>query len=175
MTRAIRPAIIAGVLVLAGCASAPPGPSPESVAWVDGVCGAVKPFVEAVAAGPATDGADAAAAIKSLSTFLDTGATKIDGSIAALGSIGPSPVPGGDEILARMREDYTAQRNALRDAKAGVDVIDVANPETLATGLPAALQALPPTLDPTKDLRSNTTLAEAVTAAPVCQALPTSG
>lgn len=183
MHRTVRPVLLVTalgtMLLTVGCSTAPSvappptGPSAESVAWVDGVCTTVKPFADAIAAGPQAGGDDAASAITALSTFLAGGTTALDGTIAGLENTAPAPVDGGAEILAAITTDFTQQRAALQDAKAKVDAIDPANTETLATAVPAALEGLPGNLDPTAQLRTDPELAVAADRSESCRALET--
>ena len=174
---------IAVVPLATSCSSSPtPTPTPDtgvvspaSVAWVDGVCGKVRPFVEAAAAGPQIGGSDATAAVKGLSDYFGKATTAIDGTISGLTATSTAPVTGGDEVLKKMIGTYTAYRTGLQDAKSKVDAIDLSNPQSLASALPAAVQGLPATLDPVADLKANPDLGRAVEQSATCKALPAVG
>ncbi len=185
VTRSVLPAVAISTLILGtACsgASTPtgvpavndPAPSAESVAWTDKVCGVVRPFVDVVTAGPQVAAAesDASAAVAGLSSFFGRSAAALDGTIAGLGTVGPSPVPAGNAIVTKMTQDYTGLRTSLLASKSKVDAIDVADTEGLATALPAAIQGLPETFDPKVGLRTDPQLGRAVDVAASCTALP---
>lgn len=177
-TRFVMAAVLAAGAV--GCSSAAqspaqPGPLPAAVQWADGVCGTVRPFVEAASAGPQVQGSDAAAAVKAISVFLGRTADSLDGVLARLATTPPAPVSNGAVTLRTLTDDYTGYRTSLRDAKGKVDAIDVTDTQKLSAELPAAMSALPAAVDPTKELRANPELQPAVDAAANCRALPNIG
>lgn len=124
---------------------------------------------------PSVAGTDVASAVQGLSAYLADGVTAVDGTIAGLEALAPSPVAAGDEIVTRMTTEYTGYRTAMQDARTQIDAVDVADAATLATALPAALEGLPETVDPTAALRTDPVLSQAVDEAATCKSLPGAG
>jgi hypothetical protein len=145
----------------------------DSVQWVDGVCGALLPFVRTAGTPPQlTAAADPAALAKGISDYLAKGAGAADSAITGIAHVGPSPVAGGDEVVTRLTGTLTAFRTSFQEAKTQVDAVDTSNRQALVTELPKAvapLQQLASMPDPTVDLQTNPELAQASTKAPNCQ------
>lgn len=194
MPRTSRPALLitalAALLLGSGCATAVPGTaapadpspsaesppaaaaSPEAVAWMDDVCGALLPFGEATAESPPTVGTDPAAAVPGISSYLTNAGQSLDDAIDGVAAAGPSPVQGGDAAAAELTEALKAYRSTFQDAKTRIDAIDVSDPQALATELPATFQSLGTLADvpnPTALLDSNPELVAAAQQAAKCQ------
>jgi hypothetical protein len=145
----------------------------DSVQWVDGVCGALLPFVRTAGTPPQlTAAADPAALTQSISGYLAQGSGAADSAISGIARVGPSPVPGGDEVVTRLTETLTKFRTSFQMAKAQVDAVDTTDQQSLITELPKAvapLEELTNMPDPTVDLQTNPELARAGAQAPNCQ------
>jgi hypothetical protein len=145
----------------------------DSVQWVDGVCGALLPFVRTAGTPPQLTAApDPAALAKSIGDYLAQGAGAADSAITGIARVGPSPVAGGDEVVTRLTGTLTTFRTSFQNAKAQVDAVDTTDPQALATELPKAvapLQQLANMPDPTVDLQTNPELQRASAQAPNCQ------
>jgi hypothetical protein len=180
----LLPVLAALLMGMAGCtstvpgAAAPAGQSPaastaDPVHWVDGVCGALLPFVKTAGTPPQLNGAtDPTALAKGISDYLGQGASAADSAITGMAGVGPSPVAGGDDVITRLTQTLTTFRASFQDAKAQVDAVDTSNPQTLRTELPKAvapLQQLASMPDPTVDLQTSPELERASAQAPNCQ------
>jgi hypothetical protein len=145
----------------------------DSVQWVDGVCGALLPFVRTAGTPPQlTTATDPTALVKSISDYLAKGAGAADSAITAMARVGRSPVAGGDEVVTRLTGTLTTFRTSFQNAKAQVDAVDTTDRQALATALPKAvepLQQLSSMPDPTVDLQTNPELQRASAQAPNCQ------
>jgi hypothetical protein len=196
MHRTLRPALVAGVtaaLLTAGCATtvtgapAPAGASSpagtaatqgDPVAWVNGVCGSLVPFVKAASVPPNVNPSDPKAAITGLGDYLGQAVTSLDTALNGLKSAGPSPVAGGDEVVTTLTTALTKFRSSFQDAKTKIDAVDPNNLTEVATALPEALaplQELSDLKDPTADLKSSPELEAAAKKAPNCQVLSING
>jgi hypothetical protein len=163
------------LLVAAGCGGS--GAGTETVAWTDGVCGALTGFTDVVTTQPQIDPADPVGAVRGVSDYLGSTAEALQRSISALDAVGTSPVDGGDEYVARLRDALTQIRTSFDAARTQLTGLDASNPASLATALPAAfapLQELHNLPDPTEGLRANDELRAASEQAPNCQQLRSS-
>jgi hypothetical protein len=161
-------------LLVTGCAAG--GPDPRAVAWTDDVCGALTGFTLAVTREPVVDGSDAAAAVRGLSGYIASASDALQQSIGALGEVGPSPVAGGDEYVARLREALSHIRTSFDAAGSQLATVDTTNRAELATALPAAmapLQELRNMPSPAEGLTATDDLSAASAEAPNCQAMRT--
>jgi len=180
----LLPALAALVVGIAGCTSAVPGAAApagqapataagDPVQWVDGVCGALLPFVKTAGTPPQLNTAsDPTALAKGISDYLGQGATAADSAISGIAAVGPSPVAGGDDVITRLTQTLTTFRTSFQDAKTQVDAVDTSNPQTLRTELPKAvapLEQLATMPDPTVDLQTSPELERASAQAPNCQ------
>ncbi len=200
MHRTLRPALLAitaTALLTTGCASTvtgtaepvgaaaplsaaapPPATQTDAVAWVDGVCGSLLPFVKAASTEPAIDPSDPKAAIKGLSTYLGKAVSTLDTALTGLKKAGPAPVDGGDQVVATLTGALTKFRTSFQDAKTKIDAVDPTDLAQVASALPAAvqpLQELSNLPDPTADLKSTPELDRAAQKAPNCKSLPGAG
>lgn len=154
----------------AGGGSAPAS-TDDPVAWVDQVCGAMIPFVEAASSPPsygATSDPDELS--DSLGTYLGDLGDAAGTAAREVEALGPAPVDGGEEIANNLTTTLTSIETSFGDAS-----------DTLASGSndPSALtDALAPleqlaTNDPTADLNNNAELNAAAQQAANCQQLET--
>ncbi|OLT14010.1 hypothetical protein BJF78_20600 [Pseudonocardia sp. CNS-139] len=165
------------VLLVAGCGGGSSA-DPDAVAWTGNVCSALGGFTLAVARQPQVDRSDPAAAVRGVGEYLASTSGALQESVAALDRVGPSPVDGGDEYVTRLRDALVRIRESFEAARAQLAVVDPANPELLATALPAAmapLQELRTMPSPTEGLGANDALRTASEQAPSCQVLGTVG
>lgn len=196
MHRTLRPALLAAVaaaLLTTGCAttvtgtpasagaSSPAGTTAtqtDPVAWVNGVCGSLLPFVKAASVPPNVDPSDPKAAVKGLSDYLGQTVTSLDTALNGLKAAGPSPVAGGDEVVTTLTTALTKFRTSFQNAKTKIDAVDPNNLTEVATALPdalAPLQELSDLKDPTADLKSSPQLDAAAKQAPNCKVLSIAG
>lgn len=193
MPRTPRPALLLAVLAAAllgaGCTTAVPGTAgangaattaaaepadarQDAVGWVDDVCDALLPFIEAAAMPQLDTTGDPATLVEGFGEYLDKAGSSADSAISGMADVGPSPVAGGDEIVTRLTETLTIFRTSFQDAKAKLDAVDTTDPQSLATELPAAiapLQKLADLPDPTAGLQASAELDAASKQAPNCQ------
>ena len=199
----IDPAPISTVLLVmtvallsGGCASEVPGvASPTShaagaaapvaaaptgdpgVAWVDKVCGTVLPAVKSLADHPAVNaGGDPKTAVAGLDTYLDQTGAVVSGATTGLGTVGPSPLTGGDAMVTALTNGLTKAGNALKQAKTNVTTLNTADPKTLGTRLPQAIAPLTELTnlpDPNAAMQGNPTLSQAAAKAPQCRQIST--
>lgn len=159
-------------LLLAGCGGSSAGA--DTVAWTDGVCSALNGFTMAATQAPQIDRTDPAAAVRSVDGYLASTSEALQQSVAALEQVGPSPVDGGDEYVARLRSALLRIRTSYEAARTQLVGVDASSPEVLATALPAAmapLQELGTIPSPTEGLQANDELRTASEQAPSCREL----
>jgi hypothetical protein len=189
MHRTLSPALLAAVtaaLLTTGCAAttvngapAPVGASAgatqtDPVAWVNGVCGSLLPFVTAVSVPPNVNSSDPKATVTGLSDYFGQAVTGLDTALNDLKAAGPSPVAGGDEVVTTVTSALTKVRTSFQNAKTKIDAVDPNNLAEVATALPEALaplQELSDLKDPSADLKSSPQLEAAAKQAPNCKAL----
>lgn len=197
MTRSPRPALLPAALaalLLAGCTAtvagtpAPTGGTPnagaassaparpsggDAVSWVDDVCGSLLPLVEATSTEPPIDpSADPETLVAGISDYLGQAGAAADTALEGLAAVGPSPVEGGDEVVAGLTSTLTAFRSNFLDAQSRIDAIDASDPSALITELPAAIAPLEQLADlsgPTAELESTPELQAAAAQAPNCK------
>ncbi len=168
--------IATAVLALTGACSAGPsgtdgGPSPQAVAWVDKVCGAMKSVQVAGGTQPQIDESDPTSAARGLATYFGGVITAVDGAQATLKSAGPSPVAGADADVTRITGELGQVRTAFQAAQDKIKKVDVADPAAMANGLTAALapvQQLNVTADPIGQMRKNTAFDTVAKGVPSC-------
>jgi hypothetical protein len=176
----IRPfagAVAAALLALtAACGSgtpAPDGPSPQAVAWVDKVCGAMKAVQDAGSTQPNADATNPAAAIGGLETYFGGVVTAVGNAQATLKAAGPSPVAGADADVTRISGELGQVQAAFQKAHDAVKGLDPANPNAVATGLTTALapvQQLNVASDPIGQMRRNPAFDTVARGVPSCSA-----
>ncbi|MHA6792184.1 hypothetical protein ACVGVM_01475 [Pseudonocardia bannensis] len=169
-TRPARLATLLGALfVAAGCSSGVGSAAQgDAVQWTDDVCGAVLQFTEAASTQPSLDAADPAGALRSFSTYLGSTGAAVQGSIDALGRVGPSPVAGGDAVVADLTETLTRFKSSFESARTQIDAADSADPQALSAAF-APLQELENLPSPATGLEANPELNSAAEQAPNCQ------
>lgn len=146
----------------------------DPVEWMDDVCGALVPFLEAATDQPQLDTSDPVGTVEGISTYLGKVAASLDKALAQLKAAGPSPVVGGDKLVSRVAGALTTFKTTVTDAKTKIDAIDASDPQQLANDLPeavAGLQELANFPDPTADLKANPELDRAAAKAPNCKKL----
>ncbi|MHA6628277.1 hypothetical protein ACU61A_22795 [Pseudonocardia sichuanensis] len=160
----------------AGCGDA--AASEDTVAWTNGVCGALAGFTRAASSGPQVDPADPVASVQGVHSYLGSTSEEVQRSLSALDAVGPSPVEGGDQYVARLQEALRSIRSGFESARTQLAAVDTSSPEALATAFPAAvapLQELRGLPDPTEGLRENEELRTAAEQAPACRELRGTG
>jgi hypothetical protein len=163
------------VLALCGACSAPAadngGASPQAVAWVGTVCGAMRSVQDAGGTQPSVDPEDPAAAVRGLDTYLGGVVTAVQGARAKLKDAGPSPVANSDADITRIENELGQVQTAFESARTTLGGINPADPAALATGLTAALtpvQSLNVAADPIGDLRKNPAFDTVARSVPSC-------
>ena len=171
-TRRFSCTVAALAVLAAGCGSATD--DEDAVAWTNQVCGALAGFTQTATTGPRVDAADPAAAVHGVSRYLGSTADELERSLTALDAVGSSPVEGGDQYVARLREALGSIRAGFVSARTQLAAVDTTDAEALATAIPAAvapLQELRDLPDPTEGLRANDALRAAAEQAPRCREL----
>jgi hypothetical protein len=146
----------------------------DPVEWVDEVCGAMLEFSNVLLVPPAPAGSDPAEAVGALSGFLSSASDAATRAVSGLEAAGPSPVDGGDEIVADLTETLTRFAAAFGEARTRLDAVDPSDPQALASGFPEALGPLAEAEDlpdSTADLSAIPELDRAADQAPRCQEL----
>jgi hypothetical protein len=159
------------LLVATGCGSGGDTES-DAVVWTDQVCGALSGFARAATTQPQVNGADPVATVRGLGDYFGATATAVEGSITALDAVGPSPVAGGDEYVARLKGALAQIRTSFDAAKGQLAGVDTSSQQAMAVALPAAmapLQELRNLADPTAGLQATDELRTAADKASSCQ------
>jgi hypothetical protein len=165
-------AVLAALAVGCGDAAA----SEDTVAWTNGVCGALTGFTRAASSGPRIDQADPVASVQGVRSYLGATSDEVQRSLSALSAVGPSPVEGGDQYVTRLQEALQRIRSGFESARSQLATIDTSDRGALATAFPAAvapLQELRDLPDPTAGLRENEELRTAAEQAAACRELRT--
>ncbi|GJF07697.1 hypothetical protein [Pseudonocardia sp. D17] len=117
--------------VVSGTAAADPSPQPtqgpgaDPVAWVDNVCGSLIPMLDAAQKTPNLAGVNDLPTIKkSFSDYLGAVLSGVQQGRSQLGSVGSSPVAGGNETVTRIDGLLTQFEQSLGEAKSRVDGVD---------------------------------------------------
>ncbi|GAA4543390.1 hypothetical protein [Pseudonocardia xishanensis] len=180
--------VLGGVLSLSGCASVITGvptadtaPRPatgrgaDPVAWVDRVCGAVLAYTTPVLAQPNFDGADLAGIKQRLSDYLAASQTGLQQSRDQLAQVGPSPVGGGDDTVARITAGLEQLQKDIGGAKTKVDAADPNNVPAFQAALGETQTSLSQVTAPDAlgDLRTSPRLDKAAQQAANCTQLQT--
>ena len=155
-----------------GSAPADGGSAPAStddpVAWVDQVCGALIPFVEAATTEPPLDSSNPNELVTGLSTFFGTVGDAAGTAAEGVQAAGPSPVDGGDELVTNLTTTLTSIQTSFNGAKEAIDSSG-GDPTALTEAL-APLEQLS-TEDPTADIYNNPELNAAAEQAANCNQL----
>ncbi|GAY09305.1 hypothetical protein [Pseudonocardia sp. N23] len=158
----------AATTVLAGCG----GPSDADVKWVDGLCGSISTFTEAVQTQPNFDASNPDAAIQGLEGYLGTASTAVQGSIESMDKLGPSPIDGGDAVVTQLKTTLTSVKSSFDQARQKLDGVDTSDPTAITGALTEALSPLQELskLD-TSGLNGNADINAAASKAANCQKL----
>jgi hypothetical protein len=168
-TRRLSCTIAVLATLAAGCGDG--AGTADAVAWTNQVCGALTGFTRAATTGPRVDQADPVAAAQGVSRYLGSTSEELQRSLTALDAVGPSPVEGGDQYVARLEEALRSIRTGFESARTQLGAADS---EALTVAFPAAvapLQELRDLPDPTEGLRSNDELRVASEQASSCREL----
>jgi hypothetical protein len=152
------------------------GPGSDPVAWTDRLCGAVVAFAEPAAAKPDYNAAGDLPAVKRTFTdYLASVVTGVQKGRAQLGTIGRSPVPGGDEIVGKAQNALTFLEQDFAGARASMDATDANNAETFLAALTHAEATVKGIKPPNvlADAAAVPRLKTAAQSAPQCQTLST--
>jgi hypothetical protein len=147
--------VLALVVVLAGCevpatTSTRNGPpttasaAPAAVEWADKLCGAILAY-DSSAAKQEIDSSSQEAAIKSLNDLLQSMSVRINDTIDQLQTIGPAPIPGGDEAATGLTIELERLRTVVdrsRTRLSGVDLTDRAGTSTALQEVARDLQSV---------------------------------
>ena len=142
-----------------------------AVAYADKICAAVTDFASAAKTPPSLDPSDPAKLKSAMSAYMGQLSDAFAKSAASLRQIGPSPVPGGDEQVAKMAQTFDDAAKLFAEAKTKVEQADAADP---TGGLQAAGEAIAKLAEftvPLKDLQASPELLKASEKAPKCQAI----
>lgn len=174
-TRRLGSTLVTALVLVAGCGGGDGG-NADAVAWTDEVCGALTGFTVAATRQPSLDRTDPAGAVRGMDGYLASTSSAVRQSIAALDEVGPSPVEGGDEYVARLQDALVRIRTSFDAAATRLATVDTSSPAAFATALPAAvapLQELHDIPSPTEGLTANDELRTASEQAPRCRELRT--
>lgn len=192
------PVLAAGIavgLMLTGCGGGDddtaPAPTPESsapessspvssatsggtdtVAWVDGFCGAINGFADDYNNLPAPPDSDTFEAIReSTSAQLGAVVAVLDKAIAALDALPPAPGSTAEAAARTATDNYTAARKTAATAKTELDaapIDDVEAQSRAVDGMIAAQEQAHKSLDPVSALMDAPNLLDATADAPNC-------
>ena len=170
--------IAIGVLAPAGCASAPSSSAPSSSGpsaetWMNRLCGAVKPVADAGKTPPVVTIEDAEATRSSFRQYFQQLARLDTKALAALDQLGPSPISGGDQLVANLRAVLHAGEQDFAKLATMIDQTP-SDPSALASVLATAAAdttaANSSSFDKLADeLTPGSALADAATRAPNCK------
>lgn len=145
-------------------------PTDDPVAWAGRLCSSLSPLTGLRNMRPHVDPDNPSASKDSLSQYFNDTGARIGESLDGLDQVGPSPIPGGDDVVVKVRGALNRLRTAFGAARIKVDGVDTSNPVELGTKLPAILEGL---ADATKDKDlsaegDNQALNDAVRQSPSC-------
>jgi hypothetical protein len=170
---------LAAVLVT-GCAPSPHlpeklPPADDPVAWAGRLCAALGPLSGVRNVRPTLNPDDPAMSRNSLSTYFNDTQSRIGESLGGMDQVGPSPIPGGDDVATKIRGALERLQRAFAAARTQVDAVDPTDPQELNTKLPDILNGLATaSADPElTDLNGNAALNAAVQQSPSCAILNT--
>jgi hypothetical protein len=167
-------ALVAGCTSGGGGSTAPSASAPTAdpaVAYLDKVCAAVAGFSSATKSPPKLDATDPVKLKADMGAYMGQLAEAFGKSAADLRAVGPSPVVGGDEQVARMADAFDGVTTVFADAKTKVDQADAADPSGGLQAAGEAIAKLPEFAEPLKDLETSPELLAAAEKAPKCQAI----
>ncbi len=116
--------------------STAPEPDVETVAWLDGMCGAIYGFVKASNEHASRQGSGVEVTRPWLSDNLGVRAQLAGKVVEELNALPASPIPGGDTAKKSLVDSYTTARDAAAEGKRKLDS------SRSQTALDAALKAL---------------------------------
>lgn len=159
--------------LVTGCASDHPEnlpPTDDPVVWAGRLCSSLSPLTGLRNMRPRVDPNNPQASKDSLSQYFNDTGARIGESLQGLDQVGPSPIPGGDQVAGKVRGALNRLRTAFDAARIKVDGVDTSNPVALGTQLPDILSGL---ADATQDKDLNTmgdnqALNDAVRQSPSC-------
>lgn len=162
--------------VLSGAGCGTDTPSAAAVDWIDDVCGSLVGFSEVEAEPAPVDTQDPVARARSLQAYVEAAVPALDEGLDELAQVGPSPVEGGDALVAGLSDRIGRYRDGFATVRDGLAELDYDDPDAVAERLPEVLapfgelSALSP---PTVDLDPSTGLGQAAGQAPSCRAIRT--
>jgi hypothetical protein len=109
--------------------------------WADRVCTALVPLVQVNESRPAVNAADFAATKLSMSASLTAAADAMSRTLSGLDAAGTSPIGGGNEVLAKLKDLATEVRGTMLDAKIKLDAADPADSGAFIGALADAFSA----------------------------------
>lgn len=123
----------------AGCAAS--ADTDDPAIWADRVCTALVPLVQASDNRPAVNAADFAATKQSMSAALAAAADAVPQTLSGLDAAGPSPIPGGDDVVTKLRDLVSELRATMLDTKIKLDAADPADAGAFIGALADGLSA----------------------------------
>jgi hypothetical protein len=153
--------------------------SQGSVAWVDQICGSLRPYVKAAVSPPKPAQApDRATLVRDLTNWLRESEESAGSAISGMAAAGPAPIAGGDEIVDRLSSTLETMQASYRDARNRIERVDINNQQQLQREVPAAVESVQllannPSL--MADLQRNPELARAGKEAAGCQQMAREG
>ncbi len=171
-TLAVLATAAATLAVATGCAQ---GPSEAAVAWVEKICDAYAPLVETVSKPPTINQADYVAGSKLFSDYLGASGAAAQNAIGGLEAAGPSPIPGGDDLVTKTKSALAQVQSTFASAKAALDSAPNTHSAKGAALLETrkSLEALRNIPNTSAEFQDNTELKSASELAPSCQRLKT--
>ncbi|MER6664072.1 hypothetical protein ABT256_05955 [Amycolatopsis japonica] len=97
--------------------SAPAGPDAKTVAWLDGVCGAIYGYMKASNDYASKQRSGTEVTRNALKEELGIRAGFAGKAVDDLTALPPSPIPGGDTVRKSLVDQYTAARDAANVGK----------------------------------------------------------
>ena len=162
------------VLSAGGCGT--DTPSAAAVDWIDDVCGSLVGFSQVSSEHVPVDTQDPVARARSVQAYVQAALPALDEGLDELAQAGPSPVEGGDALVAGLSDRLGRYRAGFATVRDGLTELDHDDPDAVAERLPEVLapfgelSALSP---PTVDLDPSTELGQAAEQAPNCRAIRT--
>lgn len=164
------------LVVLTGGGCGTDTPSPAAVGWVDDVCGSLVAFSRVNTERAPADSQDPVVRARSLQAYVEAAVPALNQGLDELARVGPSPVDGGDALVAGLSDRLGRYRDGFATVRDGLADLDYDDPDAVAAQLPEVLapfgelSALPP---PSVDLDPSTELGQAAEQAPNCRAIRT--
>jgi hypothetical protein len=134
---------VVGTAAAEGGAAAAAPATGDAVAWVDQVCGSLRPFILTTGSPPnPREATDPESLVANLSGFLKEAQDAAGAAIDGITDAGPAPVAGGDEIAGHLKSTLSTIQTTYRDAQERVDGVDVDDRAAVLREVPAAVQQL---------------------------------